>query len=184
MRHSMRLATFIVGMWLGGLLVMGLAIPAGFQGVDSILKSPAPQAEKLIDRLGPGDARLLMRHAVSTGNRQFFYLWGATQLALAGILLAYLAFGTSTGKVSLTLASLMFLLAVWMMVWLIPQVDKVSRALDFDRSALDGPSGETFRTLHQMFGVSELAVIALALVLLVRFLRHTRIHLPNHRSSI
>ena len=184
MRHSMRLAAFLVGMWLGGLLVVGLAIPAGFRAVDNILKDPDPQAGNLIQKLGSDEARILMRHTVSTGNREFFYLWGATQVGLSGILLAYLIFGTSTGRVSLTLAGLMFILALWMMLWLIPQVDKVSRGLDFDRTAAHGAAGETFRALHQMFGGAELAVVLLALVLLVRFLRHTRIHLSHHRSSV
>lgn len=184
MRHSMRLAACLLGMWLGGLLVVGLAIPSGFRAVDSIVRDPDPEAQKLITKLGAADARILMRHAVSTGNRQFFYLWGTAQLTLAGLLLAYLVFGTSTGRVSLTLSGLMFLLSLWMMFWLIPQVDQVSRMLDFDRGAAGGPARETFRALHQMFGAAELAVVLLALVLLVRFLRHTRIHLPQHRNSL
>lgn len=184
MRHSMRLAACIVGMWLGGLLVVGLAIPTGFRAVDTILKDPGPEAGKLIEKLGPADARILMRHAVATGNRQFFYLWGFTQVVLAGILLTYLVFGTSTGRVSLTLAGVMFLLAVWMMLWLIPEVDTLSRALEFDQSVANGPTGVTFRALHRMFGAAEGAMAVLALVLLVRFLRHTRIQLTHHRSGV
>lgn len=174
MRHSLRLATCLIGVWFGALLLTALAATNSFRSVDSVLQNPDPPAGQLLQKLGAEEARLLLRHVTAESNRQLFRLWGIFQVAIAAVLLGYLLFGTGIGRISLAIALAMLAISAWMQWMLIPRIGAVSRTLDFNRQALQETAGEQFRHLHQLFGMFELVIVILGTILLARLLRHSR----------
>ena len=89
--HYSRISAFLLGGLLIGSLFMGFVATGNFQTVSEILKSPPPQAEKMIKALGDENARLLLRYQAGEENRLFFQTWETAQLVL-GLLLAALLF--------------------------------------------------------------------------------------------
>src|ERR1700688_2662260 len=89
--HSSRISAFLLGALLTGSLFMAFVATRNFQTVSEILKSPPTQAEKMIQTLGPENARLLLRYLAGEENRLFFDTWEIAQLLL-GLFLAGLLF--------------------------------------------------------------------------------------------
>src|SRR5260370_5331977 len=85
------ISAFLLGALLAGSLFMAFVATENFQTVSEILKSPPPQAEKMIKVLGDENARHLLRYLAGEENRLFFETWETAQLVL-GLLLAALLF--------------------------------------------------------------------------------------------
>jgi hypothetical protein len=171
MRHTMRLASFVMGLWCGCILLIGVAVPVAFHSVDSVLDTPAFEARNMIDRLGPDDARMLLRYQIAESNRSLFIFWGWMQVGFGVALLLFLLFGTATGRISLSLAAMMLAIATWMNWKLIPRMDIMSRGLDFKGPAERAGAAGQFVFLHRTFSALEGVIIVLCGILLVRFLR-------------
>src|ERR1700687_2598923 len=87
--HYSRISAFLLGALLTGSLFMAFVATGNFQTVSEILKSPPPQADKMIKVLGDENARLLLRYLAGEENRLFFQTWEIAELVL-GLLLAVL----------------------------------------------------------------------------------------------
>src|SRR5580658_414432 len=89
--HYSRISAFLLGALLLGSLFMGFVATENFRTANEILKSPPPQAEKMIQQLGEENSRLLLRYQAGEENRLFFETWETAQIVL-GLFLAALLF--------------------------------------------------------------------------------------------
>src|ERR1700704_5711695 len=95
MRHT-RIAAFLLGAWLLGTLFMIFVATQNFETVDRVMKSPPPEAYKMIGALGNDSARQLLRYLPGEENRFFFENWELTQLVVGTLLIAVLIFGVKS----------------------------------------------------------------------------------------
>jgi hypothetical protein len=172
--HFRRFACFVLGLWLGGGLFMDMVVTQNFLSVDRLLAKPAPPAAQQLDKLGPGDARVLLRHQVSEQNRWYFETWGMLEIPIGVVLLLILLFGSTEKNFSLLLALLMLLIAVVQRFALTPQMVILGRVIDW--IPVDQPSSERSRfwMLHNAFVGLELLNWALGLFLTGKLLFRSR----------
>src|SRR5438132_8052076 len=129
--HYRRIASFLLGLWLGGGLLMAWVATENFRSVDRLLAAPSPAAAIQIQALGREGARSLLRYQVSEQNRWYFEIWESSQLILGAGFFSFLLFGSSEGKFSLLLLLLMFLIVAIQRLFMTPELTSLGRSFDF-----------------------------------------------------
>jgi hypothetical protein len=173
--HYSRISAFLLGGLLIGSLFMGFVATGNFQTVSEILKSPPPQAEKIIKILGDENARLLLRYQAGEENRLFFQTWETAQLAL-GLLLAVLLFLMGNRRLLAGFAGAMLILTVFQHFKITPELVWQGRSIDFVPVAGDPAARQQFFRLHAAYGVIEVVKLLLLIVIGIGLL-------PRHRRS-
>jgi len=153
---------------------MDMVVTQNFRSVDRLLANPAAPAAQQLDRLGPGDARVLLRHQVSEQNRWYFETWGLIETLIGAALLLILIFGSTEKNFSLLLALLMLLIAILQRFVLTPQMVVLGRIIDW--VPVDQPSSERSRfwLLHNAFVGLELLNWMLGFLLTGKLLFRSR----------
>jgi hypothetical protein len=153
---------------------MDMVVTQNFRSVDRLLAKPAPSAAQQLEKLEPGDARMLLRHQVSEQNRWYFETWGKIEIALGLVVLLILLFGSTENTFSLMLALLMFLVAIVQRFALTPQMVLLGRAIDW--IPIDQPSSERARfwMMHNAFVGLEIMNWALGFCLTAKLLFRSR----------
>jgi len=153
---------------------MDMVVTQNFRSVDRLLAKPAPPAAQQLDQLGPGAARMLLRHQVSEQNRWYFETWGVMETALGAALLLILLFGSTEKNFSLLLALLMLLIAILQRFALTPWMVFLGRIIDW--VPIDQPSAERSRfwLLHNGFVGLELLNWTLGLLLTAKLILRGR----------
>lgn len=167
--HSRRLACFLLGLWLAGGLFLSWVAVENLLGVDRIMAEPNPVVGLEIKALGPGEARLLLRHEASEQNRWLHANWEMVQIVLGSVFFFFLLFATHENKISLLLALLMLVLVLLQRFLLTPELTGLGRLTDF---LPDAPSGERNRlwVIRNAYTAAELCKLGLGLALTVRLI--------------
>ncbi|HTA69761.1 MAG TPA: hypothetical protein VK776_15845 [Bryobacteraceae bacterium] len=158
--HYSRVSAFLLGGLLIGSLFMGFVATGNFQTVNEILKSPPPQAEKMIQQLGAENARLLLRYQAGEENRLFFESWEMAQLVL-GLFLAGLLFLTGKSRLLAGLAGAMVILTIFQHFKITPELIWQGRSIDFATVTADPAARQQFFKLHAAYGVMEVVKLLL-----------------------
>jgi hypothetical protein len=168
--HFRRLACFLLGAWLAGGLFMATVATQNFRSVDRLLARPAVPAARQMQKLGPVAARTLLRYLVSEQNRTYFETWGILEMAIGGLLLMVLLFGSTERAFTLLLAALMLLIVLIQRLVLTPEIVDLGRTIDFVPAARPSPERAHFWVLHSIFSGLELLKWALAFFLTAKLL--------------
>jgi len=166
--HYRRIATFLLGLWLGGGLLMAWVAIESFRPVDEMLASPGAVTAVQIKALGQDGARALLRRQTAEQNRWYFETWELQQFILGSGFFFFLLFGSSEGKFSLLLLLLMLLIVAVQHFGLTPN-------LYLPDSILTGaPAVEhnRFWMLHTVYIALEILKWGLGLVLGARLVFH------------
>jgi len=172
--HFRRFACFLLGAWLAGGLFMDMVVTQNFRSVDRLLAKPAPGAAQQFEKLGPGAARVLLRHQVSEQNRWYFETWGLTEALIGAALLLILIFGSTEKNFSLLLALLMLLIAIVQRFALTPQMVVLGRVIDWIPIDQPSPERSRFWMLHNAFVGLELVNWALGFFLAAKLIFRSR----------
>src|SRR4051812_5111185 len=158
-------ALVALGAWLMGSIAMILVATRNFHLVDELLRSSANLRFHALTRsLGSDSAREFLRYLSSELNREYFYLWTATQFPI-GVLICLLL--PRERRRLPMLGTLLAALELSMTPW----ITTVGRSLDFVPHEPAPPALDTFWKLHIAFtvaDVSKLIVIVVAICWLVR----------------
>jgi len=173
--HYSRISAFLLGGLLIGSLFMGFVATGNFQTVSEILKSPPPQAEKMIKALGDENARLLLRYQAGEENRLFFQTWETAQLVL-GLLLAVLLFLMGNRRLLAGFAGAMLILTIFQHFKITPELVWQGRSIDFVPVGGDPSARQQFGRLHAAYGMIEVVKLLLLIVIGIGLL-------PRHRRS-
>ncbi len=165
MVHFRRLACFILGAWLAGVVFMDTVATQNFRSVDRLLVQPAAQAGEQFDKLGRDVARTLLRHQVSEQNRWYFEMWGLVEIGLGAALLMVLLFGSSETNLMLVVPVLMLLIAVAQRFALTPQMVVIGRVIDWVPASEASADRSRFWLLHNAFVGLDLVNWALGIYL-------------------
>src|SRR5260221_14303042 len=128
--HYRRIASLLLGFWLGGGLWMAWIAIASFRSVDSLLTAPGPVVAIQIKALGPGGAHALLRYQAAEQNRAFFETWEFLQLILAAGFFFFLLLGSAEGQLSLLLLLIMLVIVVAQRFFMTPQLSSLGRTFD------------------------------------------------------
>ena len=172
--HFRRFACFLLGLWLGGGLFMDMVVTQNFRSVDRLLAKPAPPATQQIEKLGPAEARVFLRHQVSEQNRWYFETWGLIGAGIGAALLLILIFGSTEKNFSLLVALLMLLIAVVQRFALTPQMVVLGRIIDWIPIDQPSPERSRFWMLHNAFVGLEMLNWALGVFLTGKLLFRRR----------
>ena len=162
--HYSRISAFLLGGLLIGSLFMGFVATGNFQTVSEILKSPPPQAEKMIKALGDENARLLLRYQAGEENRLFFQTWETAQLVL-GLLLAVLLFLMGNRRLLAGFAGAMLILTIFQHFKITPELVWQGRSIDFVPVGGDPSARQQFGRLHAAYGMIEVVKLLLLIVI-------------------
>jgi hypothetical protein len=172
-----RIASLLLGLWLGGGLLMAWIAIDSFRSVDRMLTASGPVAAIQITALGPGVARSLLRYQAAEQNRSLFETWEFLQIILGVGFFFFMLLGSNEGKVSLLLLLLMLLIVVAQRLLMTPELSSLSRNFDFvpfDLTPAGVPSvgRNRFWMLHSIYTGSEILKWGLGLVLGARLIFH------------
>ena len=92
--HTRRLATFLLGTWIGCGALMALLVVENLRSATQLMAAPSAPAAKLIEKLGTEDASLLLSYHAAEQSRNYLFVWETAQFALAVVLGICLFLGT------------------------------------------------------------------------------------------
>jgi hypothetical protein len=129
--HTRRMATFLLGAWLGCSVFMALLVAENLRSPDLILAAPPAPASRLVDKLGKEDASLLLSFQAAEQNRSYLTGWEAAQFVLGLSLAAFLFLGTQRRALPLILCGAMIALVAAEHFVISPELVSSGRETDF-----------------------------------------------------
>ncbi len=163
--HTRRLASFLIGAWLlGSLLVTFVVVPAMHRQTDAILSSPPQALSKDIEDLGADVARLMLAYQASEATRFVYEIWGIVQIGMACALVATVLFTAHRSKFLIVTALLIAVLACIQVFYVIPTLRATGRVIDFLPLSANSPARETNHIFQVWYQVCEVLKILGAVV--------------------
>src|SRR5690348_15027632 len=108
--HHARIAMFLLGAWIFGGLVTAYIATEDLQMVDTVLRSPAPEAAKIIQKLAnPSSTRQLLRYMAAEQNQAYFDDWEVAQIAIGFLLIGVLFLGVESRMLSALAAAMLLM---------------------------------------------------------------------------
>ncbi len=152
-----RIATFLLGAWLGGCVFMDAVATQNFRSVDRLLASPpAPVAQRIPAMGGREAARAFLRVQASELNRHYFPAWENAQMALGALLILTLVAAGRRDRVTLWLPSLMLAVTLLMHFLLTPEIIRLGRAMDLVPLGQPAAGSTQFWVFHAGYSALEL----------------------------
>lgn len=161
-----RLASLILGIWLGVAIFMDFVATQNFRTVSRVMGSLDVRAVETARKVSDPDAlRMLLRYFAGETNRYLFEQWEWAELMLGLALVVVLLFCRPYQKFALTLCMLMILVVVAQRFKLTPAITDLGRELEFSVSA-----SRRFEVYHAVYGYSEIAKLVMGLLIAARLL--------------
>jgi hypothetical protein len=162
-----RLASLILGIWLGASVLMDFVATGNFHTVSRVMGSLDVRALEAVRKVSdPDTLRLLLRYFAGEANRYLFEQWEWVELLLGLALLMVLLFGQSYQKLALSLCFLMICVVAVQRFGLTPAITRLGRELEFSNS----PPSRRFAAYHAAYGCAEIGKLLMGVVMAVRLL--------------
>jgi hypothetical protein len=129
--HTRRIATFLLGAWLGGSVFMAFVATYNLRSAGDLLYSPIDSVQQSVRTLGNEPARLLLRHHAAEINRALFRYWENGQLLLGLTLMAFLLLATERRILPPVLCGIMLAVVLFQHFGVIPELIYRGREGDF-----------------------------------------------------
>lgn len=168
--HTRRLASFILGAWLVGCLLMSFVSSQGLQNVDRLLTNPPGPVAKDVEDLGADITRMLLRYQASEMNRFLFQVWGVLQLGLGGAFVISSVLTSHRSKFLIGVSLMMMVLIAIQMFYVAPAMNALSRSLDFLQVNAAFKERDAYQSFRIWDIVLEILKMALGLALAARLL--------------
>jgi len=171
--RAKRLATLLLGAWLGAGLFMSWVAASNFDSVDSVIKSSAGRMQFEVKEIGSERLRMILRHHSGEQNRHYFSQWEWIQLLLGAILAVLLLFETNANRVIMAMSLLMLAITAIQHFTITPQIIEIGRSIDFSSSEDMVPERQVFWNYHRAYSVLEVLKLGAGFVLSLRLLYGT-----------
>ena len=183
--HFRRLASFLLGLWLGGSLFMAFVATHSLRSVDKLIGDSGPFSPQ-IDVLGRDAARALLRHQASELTRTAFAVSEWAQIVVGALFLLSLLAGSRQSRFSIAVAAAMLLIVLFFRFFLTPHLTELGRALEMQGSGLSPDDRTRFWDFHNAYFAFEILKWLLGFGLMVKFTLPTRrsSELPDNINSI
>ena len=128
--HTRRLVAFILGVWLGGMLIVAYTTSANSSTTKTILESAPEGPRRLLELTGPERASTLLTYNTAEINRSITESWEWIQLAMGLALVSTLPFALRLKWLYLVGAVVMFAIVIAQRSLITPEVIGLGRMLD------------------------------------------------------
>jgi len=182
--HTRRLATFLLGTWIGCGALMALLVVENLRSATQLMAAPSAPAAKLIEKLGTEDASLLLSYHAAEQSRNYLFVWEIAQFALAVVLGICLFLGTQKKILPLAFCAGMLLLVLFQHFAVTPELAFRGREADFP------PGNTAFGTrtrvllLAQIYAGAEALKLVIGAILTVYLLLFRGAKRSRSRSAI
>jgi hypothetical protein len=165
-----RLASFLIGVWLGVSVFMDYVATQNFQNVNRVLDTVDVRAIETAKKLGDREtARQLLRYFAGEANRYLFEEWEWTELLIGLVLLIVLVLCRTNPVLAMAFCIAMMAIVALQRFELTPAIIKIGRELEFSNAA-----SRRFAAFHAAYGYSEIGKLLLGLALIARLLIRPR----------
>jgi hypothetical protein len=168
--RAKRLATLLLGAWLGAGLLMSWVAASNFESADSVVKSSAGRMQREVKEIGAERLRMILRHHSSEQNRHYFNQWEWIQLLLGVALAVLLLFETNANRIIMGISILMLALTAIQHFTITPQIIEIGRSIDFSSNEDMVPERQVFWNYHRAYSVLEVLKLGAGFVLSLRLL--------------
>lgn len=164
--HTRRMATFLLGVWIGCSLFMDFLSLQNLRAADWVMANTTAPATKRLKMLSQEDAGLILRYEGAEMNRRYTAGWETVEIALALALGLCTFMGTQKRAFPLVLCGVMLVAVIFQHVAISPELAYRGRETDFPPgNTLFGPQARVW-AMQQMFGVVEAVKLLVGGVLL------------------
>jgi hypothetical protein len=161
-----RLATFILGIWLGVSVFMDFTATQNFQNVSRIMNTLDLRVLEGAKPVGGMEsARLLLRYAAGEANRYLFEQWESTELGIGVLIILALLFSRKYQKFAMSVCAAMLAIVAVQRFKVTPAITAWGRAIDFT-----GATSEHFKFYHALYGYLEIGKLVLGLMVAANLL--------------
>lgn len=158
-----RIATFILGAWLGCALLMGTLVLSATGSAAESLQDIGVGGDVIVEQIGPAAAEDLMQYQSWEQLRRQWRTWEEAQFLLAGFLVVCFLFSSNGRIVSLLLTGAMVAVLIFQYFGVFADLQQRSRTADFAEAGSSAPSDAV--SLVEFYGGLEAVKILLGGVL-------------------
>ncbi len=162
---SRRLATFLLGVWVGCCVLVDVLALEGHRIATRILDIPILEAKTAITKAGDAPIAPLLHHLASEQVRATMESWEEAQFVLALAILVLLVLTDQRKPLAIGGAALMGLIAVIQHFAVTPDLTVLGRSVDFMAEAASFSTRAQMWTLTQVYGVLEMLKLVVGGVL-------------------
>ena len=156
-----------MGVWLMGTIFVSVVAAQDFYTIDRLLASPDNETfARMVEEIGPGDSRSLLRYLASELNRRFFQLWNLAQFRIGAAVLWLVLGVPQASRLKWPLIGMLAVVA-FLTIWVTPQIMAVGRGLDFVPREPEPQSLATFGMLHATYASLEVLKFAVGVLVAV-----------------
>jgi hypothetical protein len=156
-----RWALVVMGAWTMGSICMSIVATENFYTIDRLLEaSTKAEFYAIVQKLGHGPTRDLLRYLSSELNRLYFQMWNVAQVALG--LLAWWLVGRAP-RIRWGIVTMLGIV-VLMLAYPTPQIVSLGRSLDFVPRDPAPPGMQRFWILHAAYTSLEMLKLVVGLV--------------------
>lgn len=162
-----RLASVLLGLWLGAGIVTDVTVTTNFSTVDRFLQSPGSVATSIeLNQIGRAKIREILRRNAGEENNFIFENWELAELGLGSILFFVLLFGDRPQISMIALTALMLAIVLAQHLFLSPQITSMGRAI----VGLPNTSAEykRFWMFHGIYSGSEILKLVIGFAFMLR----------------
>lgn len=182
--HFRRLAALMLGAWLGGSLIVTSFTSQNMRVVDEIIRTPAREAVDVMVKVQESEMRIMLAYHASEGNRWLVRNWEIAQLVLGVVLLVALLFSVGGNKYPIVLSVLMLSTVVFLHWFLTPQMETLSRSVEFINPDQVSVARDRLRSLQTGYSTAEWLKLALGLATAWGLLRRVRRRRSHNESGL
>ncbi len=158
--HTRRIVTFLLGIWMGCSFLLGFLTLENFRSPSLVLNAPVAAEATMMDKLGPEDARLLLRHLTMEQSRSYVGLWEDAQMVLGVVLLLLLLMSSQTRMFPVLMGASMLLLVLFQHFAILPEMIFRGREADFPPGSASAAIQARVWTLGQIYiGLEALKLV-------------------------
>src|SRR4051794_23646238 len=128
--HTRRLVAFILGVWLGGMLLVAYTTSSNSSTTKTILESAPEGPRRLLELTGPERASTLLIYNTAEINRSITESWEWIQLAMGLALVSTLPFALRLKWLYLVGGVVMFAIVIAQRSLITPEMIGLGRMLD------------------------------------------------------
>ncbi len=173
-----RLSAIALGAWMAGSLLVAWFRVENSRATDQLIRTPPREAVDVLAKLQELESRALLRYHAYETNRLVTRNWELTQFALGAVVLAGLFLSPSGGRFPALMCVLMMAAVAFLHWFLTPQMNSLTRAAAFARTAQEMVAQDRVRSLQTGYQTVEYLKLGagclLALALLKRVRRSSR----------
>jgi hypothetical protein len=158
--HSTRVATFLLGAWIGCCILMDLLAVQNLRLAGRFMNAAIAPAASIIQAAGRADAALLIRHFAAEQYRYYFNMWGLAQIPVALVLAGILYLAAEKRMLPIVLCGLMLVFVIFQLA-ILPELGYRGRQADFP------PGSETLGVVARVLALIEIYIGAEIAKLLV-----------------